>query len=133
MAQVSVPCVGRPLKYPGGWGSANKRIYLSESVYQRWRTLRVSLNFRSDNEVAEYYHSSQDSSTHGESKYCFIFISTLLLIDSNFSVSTPQRLQPGTPIYCSTPHSMPTRSHSRKRLRNDFGSEERYNTLACTY
>ncbi len=36
MEQVSVPRVGRPLKYPGGWGSANKSIYLSESVYQGW-------------------------------------------------------------------------------------------------
>ena len=73
MAQVAVPRVGRPLKYPGGWSNANKRIYLSEGVYHHWRTLRSSLSLSSDNEVAEYLlnchfspRSSPDSNAHGE-------------------------------------------------------------------
>ena len=33
MAQVGTSRVGQPLKYLGGWSSANKQIYLSESTY----------------------------------------------------------------------------------------------------
>ena len=45
MAQVETLRVGQPLKYPGGWSSANKLIYLSESAYERWQSLRAALVF----------------------------------------------------------------------------------------
>ena len=43
--QVRTLRIGQGLKYLGGWSSANKRIYLSESTHECWRSLRAALVF----------------------------------------------------------------------------------------
>ena len=57
---------GRSRKYPGGWGSANSRIYLSKEVFCRWRAARARQNLTSDNDFAKYLLSLHNNSVVDE-------------------------------------------------------------------
>ena len=45
---------GRPRKCREGWASVNKRIYLSDNTFNKWRELRAERELASDNAVACY-------------------------------------------------------------------------------
>ena len=46
--------LGRPRKSREGWASVNKRIYLSDNTFNKWRELRAERDLASDNAVACY-------------------------------------------------------------------------------
>ena len=50
--------VGRPRKYTDGWSSANKRIFISNSTFTKWRKLRDDLKLANDDAVARYLLSA---------------------------------------------------------------------------
>ena len=46
--------VGRPRKYEGGWRCGNKRIYITNESFEKWRSLRAELGLPTDDAVACY-------------------------------------------------------------------------------
>ena len=45
---------GRPRKYSYGWDSGNRRIYVSNVTFVKWRMLREERSLSSDDAVAHY-------------------------------------------------------------------------------
>ena len=52
MAQLRSSSQGRPRKLVNGFVSANKRIYITDETFSRWRNLRADLNLETDNLLA---------------------------------------------------------------------------------
>lgn len=46
--------VGRPKKCEGEWNSANKRIWIGNETFAKWRSLRDKLGLANDDAVACY-------------------------------------------------------------------------------
>ena len=52
--------LGYPRKSREGWASVNKRIYLSDNTFNKWRELRAERDLASDNAVACYLLTLQE-------------------------------------------------------------------------
>jgi len=44
---------GRPKKFANGWGQANKRIYIANETYVKWRMVKEEFGLTNDNAVAQ--------------------------------------------------------------------------------
>ena len=51
---------GRPRKYSYGWDNANRRIYISNEIFSKWRRLREERGLPSDDAVACYLLTLHD-------------------------------------------------------------------------
>ena len=52
MAQLHGSSRGGPRKFVNGFVSANKRIYITDEMFSRWRSLRADLNLETDDLLA---------------------------------------------------------------------------------
>ena len=55
---------GRPRKSSEGWSSVNKRIYISDKTFNKWRGLQTERDLSSDDAVACYlltFHEQTES------------------------------------------------------------------------
>lgn len=62
---------GRPQKYACGFDSGNRRIYISNETFMKWRMLREDRTLSSDDAVARYLLTLHEETDRNHESICF--------------------------------------------------------------